>query len=104
MALPKAFATLGLLLGGASLAFVFVLSFFSLGALVRRAKHCCCCCQADAALLAQAPLRVQLGAYTAGWGRSARPQPSPRRSHHHAAAAHGPRHAPTHRCTAGCPS
>jgi amino acid permease len=35
MALPKAFATLGLVLGAAMLAVVFVLSFFSLGALVR---------------------------------------------------------------------
>jgi amino acid permease len=35
MALPRAFATLGIVLGMAMLAVVFVLSFFSLGALVR---------------------------------------------------------------------
>lgn len=35
MALPRAFATLGLLLGAAALAFIFVLSLFSLKALVK---------------------------------------------------------------------
>ncbi len=35
MALPRAFATLGLLLGAAMLAIIFVLSLFTLSALVR---------------------------------------------------------------------
>ncbi len=35
MALPRAFATLGIVLGAGSLAFIFVLSMFSLKALVK---------------------------------------------------------------------
>lgn len=38
MALPRAFATLGLVLGGGLLVVIFSLSFFSLGALVRAAE------------------------------------------------------------------
>lgn len=40
MALPRAFATLGIVLGMAMLAVIFVLSFFSLGALVRCVQGC----------------------------------------------------------------
>jgi lipopolysaccharide export LptBFGC system permease protein LptF len=45
MALPRAFATLGLVLGATMLGLIFILSFFSLGSLVRCAavspQRCC---------------------------------------------------------------
>ena len=42
MALPCAFATLGIVLGTTTLALIYSLSFFSLGALIRRARRCGC--------------------------------------------------------------
>ena len=49
MALPRAFATLGLLVGGVLLSIVFALSFFSLSALVHAAKTLKCWTYAELA-------------------------------------------------------